>query len=77
VISLIRHLMERYGKQKKNLHMIFIDLEKAYYKIPRNIMWWPLEKKRVPIKYVTFIKDMHINVVTCVRACDDESDTFY
>jgi Reverse transcriptase (RNA-dependent DNA polymerase) len=38
VIFLIRQLMERHRKLKKNLHMIFINLEKAYDKIPRNIM---------------------------------------
>jgi Reverse transcriptase (RNA-dependent DNA polymerase) len=56
--------------------MIFIDLEKAYDKIPRNIMWWSLKRKLVPTKYVTLIKDMYTNVVTCVRACDGESDIF-
>jgi hypothetical protein len=43
VIFLIRQLMERHRKQKNDLHMIFIDLEKVYDKIPRNIMWWALE----------------------------------
>jgi hypothetical protein len=28
---------------------------------------WALEKKRVPTKYVTLIKDMYTNVVACVR----------
>jgi Reverse transcriptase (RNA-dependent DNA polymerase) len=56
--------------------MIFIDLEKTYDKVPKNIMWWALEKKRVPTKYVTLIKDMYTNVVTYVRACDGESDVF-
>jgi Reverse transcriptase (RNA-dependent DNA polymerase) len=68
--------MERHREQKNDLHMIFIDLEKAYDKISRNIMWWALKRKLVPTKYVTLIKDMYINVVTCVRACDGESDTF-
>jgi hypothetical protein len=40
-------------------------------------MWWTLKKKLVPIKYVTLIKDMYTNVVTCVKACDGESDTFF
>jgi Reverse transcriptase (RNA-dependent DNA polymerase) len=61
-IFLIRRLMERYQELKRDLHMIFIDLEKAYNKIPRNIMWWTLEKKRVPTKYVTLIKDIYTNV---------------
>jgi Reverse transcriptase (RNA-dependent DNA polymerase) len=75
-IFLIRQLMERHREQKKDLHMIFIDLEKAYDKISRNIMWWALKRKLIPTKYVTHIKDMYTNVVTCVRACDGESDTF-
>jgi Reverse transcriptase (RNA-dependent DNA polymerase) len=38
VIFLIRQFMERHREQKKDLHMIFIDLEKTYDKILRNIM---------------------------------------
>jgi hypothetical protein len=58
VIFLIRQLMERY----MDLHMVFIDLEKAYDKIPRNLMWWALDKHKGPTKYVTLIKDMYDKV---------------
>jgi hypothetical protein len=33
-------------------------------------------KKWVLTKYVTLIKDMYTNVVTCVGACDGKSDIF-
>jgi hypothetical protein len=37
-IFLIRQLMQRCREQKKDLHMIFIDLEKTYDKVSRNVM---------------------------------------
>ena len=52
-IFLIRQVIERFREQKKDLHLVFIDLEKAYDKITRNVMWWSLNKHKVPSKYVT------------------------
>jgi hypothetical protein len=66
VIFLIRQLMERCREQKKDQHMIFIDLEKTYYKVPRNAIWWALQRHTVSSKYITLIKDMYDNVVTSV-----------
>jgi hypothetical protein len=61
-IFLIRKVMEQYREQKE-LHMVFIDLEKAYNKIPRNVIRWALHKRKVPTKYVGLIKDMYIVIV--------------
>jgi hypothetical protein len=39
-------------------------------------MWWALVKHKVPIKYVTLIKDMYNNAVTSVRTNDGNTDYF-
>jgi hypothetical protein len=75
-IFLIRQLMERCREQKKDLHMIIIDLEKAYDKVSRNVMWWSLQKHKVSIKYITLIKDIYDNVVTSVRTSDKDTNDF-
>jgi hypothetical protein len=63
-IFLIRQHMERCKEQKKDMHMVFIDLEKAYDKVSRNVMWWALKKYKFSTKYITLIKDIYDNVVT-------------
>jgi hypothetical protein len=50
-------MMEQYREQK-DLHMVVIDLDKAYDKIPRNVTWWALDKRKVPMKYVRLIKKL-------------------
>ncbi|EMS66157.1 Arginyl-tRNA synthetase, cytoplasmic [Triticum urartu] len=41
-----------------------------------NVMWWALEKHKVPAKYITLIKDIYDNVVTSVRTSDVDTADF-
>jgi hypothetical protein len=44
--------------------------------VPRNIMWWALQKYKVSTKYITLIKDMYDNVVTSIRTSDGDTNDF-
>ena len=66
-IFALRILQEKYQERKKDLHMVFVDLEKAYNRVPRDLIWWALRKKNIPEAYITIIQDMYKETKTRVK----------
>ena len=58
-IFAVRQLMEKHQEKKKGLHMVFIDLEKAYDRVPRQEIWRRMREKRVREKYVMILQDVY------------------
>ncbi|XP_047983973.1 uncharacterized protein LOC125224599 [Leguminivora glycinivorella] len=65
-----KHLGEEEKRKtnKKNLHMVFIDLEKAFDHVPRDLIWEALRDQLVPESYISLIKDMYSDVKTQVMS---------
>ena len=63
----LRVLMEKYRECQKKLHCVFVDLEKAYDKMPREEVWYCMRKSGLTEKYVRIVQDMYDDSITTVR----------
>ena len=59
-----------------SLHMAFIDLEKVYNKLPKELIWWALRRKKVSQCYFDIIKDMYEGATTSVRSVGGVSSEY-
>ncbi|KAD6119585.1 hypothetical protein E3N88_10856 [Mikania micrantha] len=75
-VHILRRLMEKYREKRKDLHMVFIDLEKAYDSVPRQVIWDSLESRGIPQRYIEVIKDTYAAAETSVRAPVGDTDFF-
>ena len=51
----LRMLMEKYREGQRQLHCVFVDLEKAYDRFPREELWYCMKKSGIVEKYVQLV----------------------
>ncbi|KAK3524735.1 hypothetical protein QTP86_001889 [Hemibagrus guttatus] len=73
-IFALRILMEKYRDGQKELH--FVDLEKAYDRVPREELWYCMRKSGVTEKYVRVVQDMYERSRTVVRCAVGQTEEF-
>ena len=75
-IFALRQLQEKYREGQQELHCVFVDLEKAYDRVPREELLWCMRNKRVPEKYIRLVKDMYHQCETEVKCVSGTSEPF-
>ncbi|KAK3557836.1 hypothetical protein QTP86_003178 [Hemibagrus guttatus] len=75
-IFALRILMEKYRDGQKELHCVFVDLEKAYDRVPREELWYCMRKSGVAEKYVRVVQDMYERSRTMVRCAVGQTEEF-
>ena len=74
-IFVVRKLQEKYLAANKRLYMAFVDLEKAFDRVPRKVIWWALRKLGVEW-IVRLVQRMYANAWSRVRVGEWYSEEF-
>ena len=72
----LRILMEKYRKGQRELHCVFVDLEKAYDKVPQEELWYCMRKSGIVEKYVQLVQDIYGGSETVVRCAVGTTESF-
>ena len=75
-IFVVRQLQEKFLEKQKDLFMAFIDLEKAYDRVPRELVYWCLRKRKVPENLIKIIEATYERTETVVRTGSGNTEPF-
>ena len=75
-IFIMRQLMEKYEMAGRDLFMVFVDLEKAFNHVPREVIWWSLSRRGVLEREIKAIMEMYTNIETFVKMKYTRSEPF-
>ena len=75
-IFVVRQMQERHCEKRKKLYFAFVDLEKAFDRVPREVTRWALRKAGVEEWLVSAVMSMYEGARTAVRTNEGNSDSF-
>ena len=75
-IFIVHQLQEKYLARNKEMWMAFVDLEKAFDRVPREVVWWALRYLGVDEWIVLAIRAMYEDATTKVKLNGRESKAF-
>ena len=75
-IFIERQLQEKHLAANKPLYMAFVDLEKAFDRAPRDVIWWAMRKLEIDEWLVRLVQSMYKDVRSRVRVGDGYSEEF-
>ena len=77
VIFIMRQLQEKYILKKRSLYHIFLDLEKAFDRVPREAIVWALRQQAVSEKLIRCVMSLDTESRSQVREIPGTSEEFY
>ena len=75
-IFMVRMLQEKYCRKKKKLYLVFVDLEKAFDKVPRKAIRWALRRQLVPEKLINQVMCLYEHSTSRAKFAGKTSQSF-
>ena len=75
-IFILRQLQEKHLVAGKPLYLAFIDLEKAFDRVPQEVIWWSMRKLKIDEWLVRIVQFMYKEVRSRLRVGDEYSNSF-
>ena len=66
-IFAIRTIVEKHLDRNQDLWAAFVDLEKAYDRVPRELIWWALRRQGVNEYLIQAVQTLYRNSISTVR----------
>ena len=65
-VFILRNMQEEYHAEGKKLYMCFVHPEKAFDRVPRNVLEWALMKKEMPDVLVRSVMSLYEGIMTWI-----------
>ena len=68
--------MKKYEVAGRKLYMMFVDVERVFDRVLKEIIWWALRRKGVMEREIKAMKEMYMNIRACVKVESMRSKSF-
>ena len=75
-LFVVQRMQEEYRDNKKELYMCFVDIEKAFDRLPRKVIESTMRKKALPEVIVRAVMSLYYGAKTKVRVGSEPSEEF-
>ena len=75
-IYFLQQMQEKHLISKKKIYFAFVDLEKAFDRVPRSVLWWSMRKSGIDEWIVRLVKVMYDGANSGVRVSGCFSERF-
>ena len=75
-IFILRQVQEKILEGNRKRYWTFVDLEKAFDRVPTEVLYWSLRRKGISEKLVRVIRSMYDGAMTTVRSGQGKTSAF-